>query len=224
MNRGQEKLRNALIELAQQEEKMLKEEFEQAEPHIFSEEFEKKMADLFEQKERKTRKQSCLKRITSMAAVAVTVCIIGMPVVSGSAGKPLVDIKEWLQKSFTFEMSVNVENTVVEFSVKNLSYIPEGFSVYESEDEYMVDLYFSNEQDGYFSLRVSNMKFLSKQESEKGVQRRDFITSGGYECSEFSYETGVDVYMWSDEIGLFYYLSGNIGEDELVMILEGINY
>ena len=132
-----EKLRDSILRVMEQEDAELEEEMKQFEPHVFSESFEKKMEEVMRVQARKSKRSSIIRYV----AVAVVVALlVGGILFIGSedlrASEIGVGILEWMENFFVVENDTNRskdEDVDVLFDESQIGYLPEGFEKVEEE-------------------------------------------------------------------------------------------
>ena len=223
-NKCNEKLRQELVEYKKIEEELLEAELEGGEDHVFSEKFEANMQELFKVRNKKERRASCFRFTLSAAMILIVAGIMFTTVALTKASLPTVDIVEWFDNHFVYSKGTpTVEDEVLAFEESRLGYIPDGFKKMGEEINHMfIDYMYSGPDGQYISVHVSRMGVYSYQDNEE-VVKEVFLNDAGYECVCFIRQNEY-VYIWEDDSGLYYYLSGNAGYDELMAVVNGIYY
>lgn len=220
-----EKFIACLTEARRQDNLRLEEDIQTYEEHVFSKEFEANMQELFVVRSRKKNWKKTYRYVASVAAVVLIVIgVVSTSFTKTEASLPSLDILEWFENRFEFMKGVSTtKDEALVFDETRLGYIPDGFEKLEEDINFTYSRYrFKDAGNGYFSIRVSRFDVYSQQDNEN-VNSEVFLNTAGYECFHAKREDE-DIYIWEDKDGLFYYLMGNIPNEELVAIMDGIQY
>ena len=227
-------LHNMALRMMEIEEKQIDEEMKNAEPHVFSAEFERKMQELMRvatpaelaAKRRKKRMQ----KIQVAAAAIVTVVMVAGLMFQGNknvaASNMSVWIKQWFEKSFLIEEGLNVrQDEGVLFKAEQIGYIPKGFELVAQEVEFAKVYYKYGDSSGKFiALMVVKNKTSLSIDNEK-IGQDAYLNNAGL---EYHFIVTVDSknngLYWFDKMGHAYVLSGDVTQDELINIMNSINY
>lgn len=223
--RVDDKLRECLVETRRQDDMRLEEDMKLCEEHVFSEEFEANMQELFVVRSRKKNWKKIYRYAVSVAAVVlIVVGIASTSFTKTEASLPALDILEWLDNYFEFNKgNFSAEDGELIFEEVQIGYIPDGFSKMDEVKNHTYIRYSYSETSGrYFSVRVSKAATQSLQDNED-IGQSIFLNEDGYECAVIK-QGDVISYIWEDYEGLYYYVSGNIGQDELEAVMNGILY
>lgn len=216
-----EKIRQYLIAMMELEEERLNEQLEECEPHVFSEEFERKMQNLLTVHRKRCKRRAVLRFAVKMAACLLLCVGLVTATHTAVASLPSIDIKGWFEKYFEFSKGEYTEDSEIAFSEAQILYIPEDFTKTEEEVTRTYRNYvYENKDDKNFSLRVSRTIVQTQQDNED-IERELFNTEKGYEYARTRHDLKT-IYVWEDDGGLYYYLSGNIEEKELELIMFSI--
>lgn len=224
-NNSDEKFIACLAEARKRDNLRFEEDTESCEEYVFSKKFEKNMRKLFVIRNRKKNWKTISRYAASVAAVVlIIVGIVSTSFTKTEASLPTLDILEWLDNHFEFNKgnSTSKDEALV-FEETRLGYIPDGFTKMSGEQNYTYVMYMYNGSNNErFSIRVSRVVINSLQDNENAVSDI-FLNAAGYECFHIKRENE-DIYIWEDNQGLYYYLAGNITMDEMVAIMDGIQY
>lgn len=212
-----EKIRQYLIAMMELEEERLNEQMEECEPHVFSEEFERKMQNLLTVHRKRCKRRAVLRFAAKMAACLLLCVGLVTATHTAVASLPAMDIKGWFAKHFEFSKG-NQTKEEVDFSEEMITYIPEGFVKTEEEKMYTYQRYvYENSTGKYFIVRCSKALVESQQDNENIV--REVIT--GENGIEYTLIKKADeaTYIWEDTDSMYYYVSGNIQEEELQRVV-----
>ncbi len=221
-----EKLSSSLKEVMDWEEAKLEAEMQNMEPHVFSKDFEERMDKLIQSQRRKAKYRG----VGRMAAACMAVMLlVGSMIFIGSeelgAGKLGIDIREWLARYFTVEHDNGGIEEEVNFNESQLTYIPDGLrKVSENISPQKVHYKYQNERGDYFYVHVVRsraMHFMDSEEVEPDVK----VNEMGYEYTLNSKENqSFALIMWEGEDNLCYTVAGNIANEELIKVMNGISY
>jgi len=221
-----EKLRSSLVEAMKLDDARLEEEMQGLEPHVFSESFEKRMEKLMQEQRRKGRRR---RLIRFAAAAAAILFLVGGPIFISSehlnASALSIDIKEWLDRFFTVEYGTEGRKEGVLFDESQLGYIPEGFEkVLEEKTFARVYYRYENMKGEYFTIRVNRNKSSSNIDNES-TKPEVKVNASGYEYTFTKRENSFsESLMWKDRDKVYYHITGVIGYDELIKIMDSISY
>ena len=220
-NEVDEILRTCLIEATERGVEKLNEQMENMEPHVFSEEFEQKMAKLFNDRRKQIKRRKVYYFAATMAAVLVLCVGIVTATHTASASLPSIDIKGWFDKYFEFSKGAHTETDEIIFSEEQIAYIPEGFIKTEEEQMRTYSNYvYENQAGDFFYVRVG-MTLVQSQQDNENIIREVLKGENGYEYARTKQADQI-TYVWEDDKGLYYYVCGNIAEEDLLLIMSGI--
>lgn len=223
-----EKLRSSLVEAMELDDAKLEAEMQDLAPHVFSESFEKNMAKLMKKHRRKYRRR----RLIRFTAVTATLLfLIGGPIFINSeqlsASALSIDIKEWLDRFFTVEDGAEGrKDEEVLFDDSQLGYIPEGFEKVEEEESFSYVYYkYEHENGKYFYIKVTRGKselYVDNEDIQANVKMND----AGYEYIMVAKDLNKDdkIVMWKNNKEIYYHIQGTIIGEELIKIMNNINY
>ncbi len=221
------KLKSCLIEMMEQEEAGLREELRQSEPHVFSETYRRTMNDAMQVQKRKSRQQGILRYV---AAAVVTVLLAGGILFIGSedlrASNVGIDILEWLEDFFTVRDGTDVrKETDVLFEESQIGYLPEGFEKVSETALYSSVAYrYENGETLFINIRVHRSKFEVAVDNEE-IDREIKLNEQGLEYTHILKDDfGNETVIWQGEQGFYYMVDGNVGEEELIKIMNHISY
>lgn len=219
-----ELMRKSLKEAMRIDQEMLEEKLKNTEPHVFSEEFERKMGKVIADHRKRCKRRAVIRFSAKMAA-CLLLCVLCVGLVTANhtamASLPSIDIKGWFEKYFEFSKGEYTEDSEIVFSEAQILYIPEGFTKTEEEVTRTYRNYvYENEEDKNFSLRVSRTIVQTQQDNE-AIEREIFKAENRYEYARTRHALKT-IYVWEDDEGLYYYLSGNIEEKELELVMISI--
>lgn len=231
---SEEALHQAILKVTDQEERELNEEMKHAKPHVFSAEFEHKMEELMKVQtpEMKTakRKKKFLHAAQYTAAAIVTVALLGGLLFSGNknvtASQMKFRITQWLENAFVVEEGMDVrQNESVTFDKSQIGYIPEGFKLEIQEVNFVKAYYkYTNEAGDFIVLNVVSNKSSMSVDNVETQQELNLNLAGlGYHFI-ITEDDKTDGIYWMDQSSNVYILIGNIVQEELVKIMNGINY
>lgn len=221
-----EKLHQAVLEAIELDDARLDAELQNIPKHQFSEKFERQMNELLCKYRKKKMRKKIIRHVA--AAAAVVVCITGGLALSSfnnaQASKPGLNIAAWLKAHFGFTQSSDSWQEVP-FDTRQFSYVPEGFILREAEiSASSVKYKYKNDQDDYFTLKISNMD-ASWQQHNKNIDMENGLNSLGFEYTYiYEKDQGIHVFMWEASDSLFYDLRGNISKETMTDIMNGIQY
>lgn len=229
-----EMLHEAALRMFELEEKQLEEEMKNAEPHVFSAEFEQKIAAILNGEDPRLkaakRKKKMYRMLRYTAAIVVTAVLMVGVIFNGSesvtASNMRMQIKQWLADAFVIEEGVNkIQDEGVVFSVDQIGYLPDGFVLDAQEVDFVKASYrYRNNTGSIIRLKVLRDKFSSGVDN-KQIQQDTYINEFGVEYHFI--DTGdikSDGLYWIDHRGQVYILIGNVAQEELVNIMNGIKY
>ena len=212
-----EKIRQYLIAMMELEEERLNEQMEECEPHVFSEEFERKMQNLLTVHRKRCKRRAVLRFAAKMAACLLLCVGLVTATHTAVASLPAMDIKGWFAKHFEFSKGSHSEEEIA-FSEEMITYIPEGFVKTEEEKMFTYQKYVYKNPDGkYFCIRCSKTVVESQQDNEN-IVREVINGENGIEYTRIKQKDEV-MYIWEDEAGIYYYVFGNIKEEELKLVM-----
>ena len=168
-----------------------------------------------------------LKQFAAAAAVLlVVVGVLGVGLNATKAEKTDTDILAWVSEYFTFEKGNDdrYDNEML-FDEAQIGYIPSGFYINSEEIGFSTVRYkYINDAGNYFFLAVSRDKNAYVQDGES-VEYVIKVNLAGYEYAyTYKEEVQCHVLSWTDESGIFYHLSGTAAQDEMVKVMDGIQY
>lgn len=221
-NEAEEKLRECIIEAMRLEDERVEEEMKKQDNHVFSEQFEQKMEELFAARRKKIKKRKFYRYAASIAAVMLLVFGTVSATFTTGASMPSIDISGWFEKYFVFGKGTPAKGDGgIDFSEERITYIPDGFVKTEEENKNTYyDYVYENQEGKYFHVRVSKTLVLSQQDSED-VVRKEKKGENGYEYTIID-QAEETTYIWESYENLYYYLTGNIEEEELMRIMNSI--
>ena len=217
-------IRECLQECVHLRSAMIDEE-EQQEDYIFSDEFEAGMKKLLVVRKKKTEWTKGFKYAVAMAAtLLVVVGIISASATPTKATLPSIDILDWLDDHFEFDkgMADSKDGELI-FEESQITYIPEGFVKVTEEVKFThIEYRYENAAGKNFSVRVSKAGGLPHQDNEESV-RENLVNECGYECLYIERENEI-AYIWEDSEEQYYQIWGNVKQDELESVMNGIQY
>lgn len=219
-----ELMRKSLEEAMRIDQERLEEQLKNAEPHVFSEEFERKMGKVIADHRKRCKRRAVIRFSVKMAA-CLLLCVLCVGLVTAKhtavASLPSIDIKGWFDKYFEFSKGSHIDVRDVDFSEEKITYIPEGFVKTEEEQMRTYSNYvYENKEGQYFYVRCCMTLTQSQQDNEDIIQE---VIKGenGYEYTMII-QTDEIMYIWEDTMGLYYYVSGNIAQEELMLVMNSI--
>ena len=220
-----EKLRESLRECMRKKSAMFDEEMEQYEDHVFSDKFETEMKKLFVVRNKKAERAKVFKYAVSVAAALLVV--VGIAFTSATSTKatlPSIDILGWFDTYFEFDKGTSTsKDTELIFDEAQITYIPEGFVKISEEVKFThIEYGYGNAEGKNFLVYVSKVNAYTQQDNEE-IFKESFLNESGYECLHLKRGED-DVYIWEDSEQVYYRVSGNIEQDELETIMNGIQY
>ena len=220
-----EKLRESLRECMRKKSAMFDEEMEQYEDHVFSDKFETEMKKLFVVRNKKAERAKVFKYAVSVAAALLVV--VGIAFTSATSTKatlPSIDILGWFDTYFEFDKGTSTsKDTELIFDEAQITYIPEGFvKTGENKNFTYIEYEYENSENKNFLVYVSRVKVNTQQDNEE-IFKESFLNEDGYECLHLMRGED-DVYIWEDSEQVYYRVSGNVGQNELETIMNGIQY
>lgn len=221
-NRANEKMRESILEAMRLEDERVEEEMKKHEKHVFSEQFEQKMEEIFAARRKKIRRRKIYRYAASIAAVMILVFGTVTATFTTGASMPSIDISGWFEKYFVFGKGTSDKGDGgIAFSEERITYIPEGFVKTEEENKNTYyDYVYENQEGKYIHVRVSKTLALSQQDSED-VVRKEQKGENGYEYTIIEQAEEI-TYIWESHENLYYYVTGNIEEEELMRIMNSI--
>ena len=224
-NAADQILGDCLQECMQQKQVMIDEEMEQYEDYVFSDEFETGMKKLLVVRNKKTKSTGVFKYAVSMAAtLLVVVGIVSASATSTKATLPSIDILGWFDTHFEFNKGISTfKDGELVFDEEQITYIPEGFvKIWEEVKFTHIEYKYENAEEKYFSVRVIKALNQPQQDNEE-IVKETFVNDAGYECLYIERENKA-VYVWEDSEGMYYRVSGNVEQEELESVMNGIHY
>lgn len=224
-----EKLRDSILRVMEQEDAELEEEMKQFEPHVFSESFEKKMEEVMRVQARKSKRSSIIRYV----AVAVVVALLaGGILFIGSedlrASEIGVGILEWMENFFVVENDTNRskdEDVDVLFDESQIGYLPEGFEKVEEEVTFSkVNYLYQNDDDEYVSLLVYRNKASLGVDNDEIVQEVALNDAGLEYRYIYKVDSSEHIITWIDKEELCYSLSSSLEKEEIMRIMNSITY
>ena len=219
-----EKLRDSILRVMEQEDAELEEEMKQFEPHVFSESFEKKMEEVMRVQARKSKRSSIIRYV----AVAVVVALlVGGILFIGSedlrASEIGVGILEWMENFFVVENDTNRskdEDVDVLFDESQIGYLPEGFEKVEEEVTFSkVNYLYQNDDDEYVSLLVYRNKASLGVDNDEIVQEVALNDAGLEYRYIYKVDSSEHIITWIDKEELCYSLSSSLEKEEIMRII-----
>ena len=227
MNACDKKLKSALVEAMRLDNARLEEELQCDEPHVFSPDFERRMEKIIRVHRSKNLVRICFRYV---AAAVLVLFLTGGILFVGSddlnASALSIDILEWLDEFFTVSKDTLLEQEAsIIFDESQIGYMTEGFMKAEELVSYSYVYYkYENESGDSIVLKISKSLSTTAVDGED-VIKEVLISEQGYEYTKtYKGETGHEIYMWKDDKGMFYCLSGNVDSDELIKIMNNISY
>lgn len=224
-----EKLRDSILRVMEQEDAELEEEMKQFEPHVFSESFEKKMEEVMRVQARKSKRSSIIRYV----AVAVVVALlVGGILFIGSedlrASEIGVGILEWMENFFVVENDTNRskdEDVDVLFDESQIGYLPEGFEKVEEYESFSYVLYkYKNNIGDYIVLEVFRDKTSSGVDNDEITQEIGLNAFGDEYRYVHKEDSGENILTWTDENDICYVLNTLLNQEEVINIMNSINY
>ena len=222
-----EKLKSGLMEAMKLDNARLEEEIQHGEPHAFSPLFEKRMEKLLQVQRSKGKVYHCVRYV---AAAVLVLFLTGGILYVGSedlcASKLSIDILEWTDTFFRFERHSEHKRDISRyFDESMITYLPGGFEKVEEASTYTTAWYkYQNEIGKEVTIKV----IISSGETvvdNEGIILEVLLNEAGYEYTRVYKEAlGVETYLWKDHESIQYSITGNIGNDEMVNIMNGISY
>lgn len=232
MKVSDEKLRASIEMVADENMKKLEEEMKNVEPHTFSDEFEKKMEALLQNPMPEAKKKAySIPRY--VAAAAAVVLVVGGLGIAGSAkmyaSETKIPVLQWMENFFVTEHDTDQKkgekSSEVLFNQDQIGYVPEGFELVEEiSRQSKVSYTYKNNGDDYIILEVYNDK-TSLGVDGKEVVPDVSVNNAGLEY-RYMYKESIQehIFVWLDEAGCEYYLSGSIEKEEMINVMNGISY
>lgn len=222
-----EKLKSGLMEAMKLDNARLEEELQHGEPHAFSPLFEKRMEKLLQVQRSKGKVYHCVRYV---AAAVLVLFLTGGILYVGSedlcASKQSIDILEWTDIFFRFRHSSDHKKDISEyFDESMITYMPEGLEKIEEAVTYSAAYYkYQNQKGKAVSIRVV-IGHGEASVSSEGIVLEVLLNEAGYEYTRVYNEAlGFETYIWKDDGGMLYCITGNICRDEMVNIMNGISY
>lgn len=222
-----EKLKSGLMEAMKLDNARLEEEIQHGEPHAFSPLFEKRMEKLLQVQRSKGKVYHCVRYV---AAAVLVLFLTGGILFIGSenlnASKQSIDILEWTDTFFRFKHTSEHTERISEcFDESMITYLPKGFEKIEEAITYSTAWYkYRSEAGKSVSICVLHGGGETVVDNE-GVIIEVLLNEAGYEYTRVYKEAlGLETYMWMDDEDILYSITGNIGSDEMIKIMNGISY
>lgn len=222
-----EKLKSGLIEAMKLDNARMEEELQREEPHEFSPEFEQQMEELMQVAR---RRESTRERFRYVAAAVLVLFLTGGILFIGSDGlrasRVGIDILDWLDEFFMVKSGVaDRSEEAVLFEESQIGYIPEGFEkVGELEMYASVQYKYLNKSNDYIVIDVCRDGMLLHIDVEDKVEKVQ-INAAGFEYADvYDEEHKENILMWNDAEGIYYYVVGSIGTEELIKVMDSISY
>lgn len=227
LSESEKMLKESVLEACELDDERLQKLVDESEPHVFSERFEKNMEKVFRMYRRRCFMRK-VTRYTAAAAVLVLVVTGGIFLTTGKSAEattPGVNVLEWLKDYFSFEKGNSGKSEEVLFDESQIGYMPEGFelSVITKFKTYIKYEYIEDEKNN-ISLHVGKTNIAVQQDNNTIIQEVS-INAAGYEYTHiFKTDSQSHVFLWEDENGLFYYLSGTVDEEIIKLVMNNITY
>lgn len=195
-------------------------------PHRFSEKFEREMEEILLRFEKKRRRRDILQYAAAAAVmiVCLTVTLSWTSFRNARASEPGLAISAWLQDHFSFNQKGDSRKDFL-FDTEQIGYIPEDFVLRETEvSSTTVKYKYKNNQDDYFTLKVSKTDAFRQQHNEN-IDMENNLNNSGLEYIYF-YEKDhkIHVLIWEGIDSLFYDLRGTVNKETMTDIMNGIQY
>lgn len=224
-----EKLKSSLMEAMKLDNARLEEEMQHCEPHIFSPEFERRMENLLVVRRSRDKVRGALRYIAAAVLVLFLtggILLMGSEDLSASGLK--INIVEWLDKFLKVENDKNNYNfseISIMFNESMIGYLPKGFIKSEEIILYSAISYkYKDESGNTILIRVTNGLGEVNIDNEE-ISKEVLLNEAGYEYTRvYKGIIQKEILIWKDNNNLYYYLSGNIGSNELLKIMNGISY
>lgn len=227
LSESEKMLKESVLEACELDDERLQKLVDESEPHVFSERFEKNMEKVFRMYRRRCFMRK-VTRYTAAAAVLVLVVTGGIFLTTGKSAEattPGVNVLEWLKDYFSFEKGNSGKSEEVLFDESRIGYMPEGFelSVITKFKTY-IKYDFIDDENNNISLYVRKTNVAVQQDNNTIIQEVS-INDAGYEYTHiFKTDSQSHVFLWEDEDGLFYYLSGTVDEEIIKLVMNNITY
>lgn len=219
-----EKLAECLKEAMELDIEKLREEMNSMDRHVFSKEFEKKMEDIFTVSEKKSRPFPVRRLAAAAAVLIVAFGVFWMTAKQANASKPGIDILAWVKEYFNFEKGDGERlDSEILFDESMIGYIPEGYKkTAEDEGVSAIHYIYENEKDKFIRIEIYKIDGLYNQDGES-VEYILEESVDGYEYA-YTYKEAekTHFFVWENEKGITYRLSGNGELDELKLVMDGI--
>ena len=222
-----EKLKSGLMEAMKLDNARLEEELQHGEPYAFSPLFEKRMEKLLQVQRSKGKVYHCVRYV---AAAVLVLFLTGGILYVGSedlcASKLSIDILEWTDTFFRFRHnSEHTERISEHFDESMITYLPEGFEKIEESITFSKAWYkYQNEAGNMISVQAVLGSGETVVDNE-GIVLEVLLNEAGYEYARVYKEAlALETYIWQDDEKILYYISGNVGTDEMIKVMNGISY
>lgn len=224
-----EKLKSGLMEAMELDNARLEEEMQHCEPHVFSPEFERRMENLLVVRRSRDKVRGALRYI---AAAVLVLFLTGGILLMGSEDLSAsgfgVNIVEWFEQFLKVERidNDNYKTELVElFNESMIGYLPEGFVKTKEIISFSTVYYmYTNESNDFVTI------YVLKGQGDINVDNEDIIkevllNEAGYEYTRV-YKENIqrETLTWKDNNEIYYWISGSVGTDELLKIMNGISY
>lgn len=227
LSESEKMLKESVLEACELDDERLQKLVDESEPHVFSERFEKNMEKVFRMYRRRCFMRK-VTRYTAAAAVLVLVVTGGIFLTTGKSAEattPGVNVLEWLKDYFSFEKGNSGKSEEVLFDESQIGYMPEGFelSVITKFKTY-IKYDFIDDENNNISLYVRKTN-VAVQQDNNNIIKEIALNSAGYEYTHvYQNDNHCNVFFWSDEKEVFYYLSGTVDEETMKLIMNSITY
>lgn len=235
MKKFDEMLHTAALNCMEKEDELIRKEMEGSEKHVFSDEFNQKMDQLFADIDlsiaratKRKKRRAVLLKIAPIAAVFVIV-ISGLLITvnknSVQASDPSIKITTWCKEFFSFTGEKNDVAASFTFDETQIGYIPEGFKKTE-EDITLVYISFKyeNEAGDFIYVKVSDSK-VSNNINNTDITHDARVNKDGIEYLYLRKEkTKEIVILFQGNDKLYYSIVGTVSEEEMINIMEGIQF
>ena len=222
-----EKLKSSLMEAMKLDNARLEEELQHGEPHAFSPLFEKRMEKLLQVQRCKGKVYHCVRYV---AAAVLVLFLTGGILSVGSenlcASKLSIDILEWTDTFFRFRHSSEHTERISEcFDESMITYLPKGLEKIEEYISHSTVYYKYQSETGEAVSIHAWLGYGEATVNNEGIILEVLLNEAGYEYTKVYNEAkGLETYIWMDHKEMLYCITGNIGSDEMIKVMDGISY
>lgn len=220
------------------EDQIIKKEMENVEEHIFSEKFNQKMDKLFadidrniERTKKRKKRKAVLYRVAPVALILVAV-VVGLVINVNSttlnASDPSISITSWCKDFFSFTGEKDDAAEAFAFDEAQIGYIPEGFIKTEEDiTSAYTSFKYENEVGNYVFIKClkTDQDNTVINVSNENILHDLRLNQDGIEYRFIEHKINGELsIIFQGENKYYYLITGNVLEDEIINIMNGIKH